>query len=175
MSEEMIEFTVLGTTDDLPAIEAGLFLFLFARAYRGALDLDAVPDERLTFEEIFYDQDIRDRVARDANEFLSNADSRALLISRIDKHSPLTARMKGVPNALRVAVVLSGGKLDVAASRAELPPLETSISLLTMALERSETAISRRHIKNAPSQAKLDSIFEREHVRGTDNPDYRRP
>ena len=124
----------------LDAWELAHFLHLFRATYSHALSIGAAPEEIAQnpghFTEIFSKGLSLDDAAR-FELFLTDHGDEELRINRIVKTSPLEIAFIGVLTALTLAVIFSGGKVELKNLKDlkfTLPPLGSGIKSLREAL-----------------------------------------
>ena len=146
MAQTTLHATIPTQGGDFPAIELMVTLARLRGLYFNALE-DALadlgsPDPEVTVKAVLTSVDrIRDQPDLElrgmtilATDYAIDQDGAELIISDIQRSNPIEIYMVGLAFPLTVAVVLSGGTLQLGPLKVELPPLGKGISLLRQAL-----------------------------------------
>ncbi|MDE3084342.1 MAG: hypothetical protein KGJ37_03860 [Verrucomicrobiota bacterium] len=129
-----------GSEEPLDSWEFAHYLYLLKATYSRALDI-APSDEHQIIEsferyaEAFRRGLPEDETEQTVAEFFSRDDEQLeLRLSQISKCSPLEIHAFCVVSALTLAVIFSGGKVDLKGLKFQLPPLGVGIRSLRDAL-----------------------------------------
>jgi|GEM_PF-3999656 len=136
---------IIDSNEVITAVNLAEFLYFFSAVYGAATKLNELPAERIIAR--------RHDFARDFSAFLHSEYSAAgvgtliseslgeqqLIITKVKKESPLEFWFMGVSSALVIAVVLSGGEVDLLKGKFKLPALGEGVRKLKQAFGLSTT------------------------------------
>ncbi len=157
-------------TDDAKRIrttDLSLYLAYFTVAYTCAMEEEI--DDRYTYARLldYYDENqpnndsfdielIRNSLANEIGslpiEVRNGMKSRDLEIERMSKNSPLEIWFYGVSSALSLAVILSGGEIDLKNMKFKLPPIGDGIKSLRESLKIEDKSQDVNIIEEKPNK-----------------------
>jgi hypothetical protein len=137
----------------IDAAQFSHFLYLFTAAYTHSLSILPSSND-ITFDSEAMDVNfLRSKFTAISpltvsNLFFKDMQGQNLQILALEKHSPLTATVKGALTALIAAAILSGGEVDLKNLKFSLPPIGVGIRSLRDALQQQPSNLERRHLED---------------------------
>ncbi|MBU2071876.1 MAG: hypothetical protein KKE08_01770 [Gammaproteobacteria bacterium] len=141
------------SNDPIDAVSFSRFFLFFTEVYSGLVKAEekCLNLSNKTYKEILTNNEFMDALGEGLN-YYRELNNEKLLVSKIKKESPLEICFIGISSALTLAVILSGGKINIGGLKAELPPLGTGIECLMAAFSTKE--------KSRPNPDYYESLVE---------------